>query len=44
MMYIIASPSLPSYFSDALDIRETDLTFSGSFEEVQKYLFLIMDY
>ena len=29
----IASPSIPSYFSDALDIRETDLTFSGSFED-----------
>ena len=29
----ITSPSLPSYFSDALDIRETDLTFSGSFED-----------
>ena len=29
----ISSPSLPSYFGDALDIRETDLTFSGSFEE-----------
>ena len=29
----IASPSLPSYFNDALDIRETDITFSGTFEE-----------
>ena len=29
----IASPSLPSYFNDALDIRETDIIFSGSFEE-----------
>ena len=29
----IASPSIPSYFDDALDIRETDITFSGSFEE-----------
>ena len=27
----IASPSIPSYFNDALDIRETDITFSGSF-------------
>ena len=29
----ITSPSLPSYFKDALDIRETSLTFSGRFEE-----------
>ena len=29
----ITSPSLPSYFGDALDIRETDIIFSGSFEE-----------
>ena len=29
----ITSPSLPSYFNDALDIRETDIIFSGSFEE-----------
>ena len=29
----ITSPSLPSYFKDALDIRETSLTFSGTFEE-----------
>ena len=29
----ISSPSLPSYFDDALDIRETDITFSGSFTE-----------
>ena len=29
----IASPSLPSYFDAALDIRESDITFSGSFDE-----------
>ena len=29
----IASPSIPSYFNDALDIRETDIKFSGSFTE-----------
>ncbi len=29
----ITSPSIPSYFRDALDIRETDLIFSGSFDE-----------
>ena len=29
----ITSPSLPSYFNDALDIRESDLLFSGSFDE-----------
>ena len=29
----IASPSIPSYFNDALDIRETDIKFSGSFVE-----------
>ena len=29
----ITSSSLPSYFKDALDIRETSLTFSGGFEE-----------
>ncbi len=29
----IASPSIPSYFNDALDIRETDIKFSGSFEK-----------
>jgi len=29
----IASPSIPSYFNDALDIRKTELIFSGSFEE-----------
>jgi len=29
----ITSSSLPSYFDDALDIRETDISFSGSFEE-----------
>ena len=29
----ITSPSLPSYFNDALDIRETDITFSGTFDE-----------
>ncbi len=29
----ITSPSLPSYFKDSLDIRETSLTFSGRFEE-----------
>jgi hypothetical protein len=29
----IAAPSIPSYFNDALDIRETDITFSGTFEE-----------
>ena len=29
----ITSPSFPSYFGDALDIRETNITFSGSFEE-----------
>ena len=28
----IASPSIPSYFNNALDIRETDITFSGSFD------------
>ncbi len=29
----IASPSIPNYFNDALDIRETDILFSGVFEE-----------
>ena len=28
----IASPSIPSYFNDALDIRDTDLLFSGTFD------------
>jgi hypothetical protein len=27
----IASPSIPNYFNDALDIRETNIKFSGSF-------------
>ena len=29
----ITSPSIPSYFSDALDIRNTSLVFSGNFTE-----------
>ena len=29
----IASPSLPDYFNEDLDIRETDLTFSGTFDD-----------
>ena len=29
----IASPSIPNYFNQALDIRETDLLFSGSFDD-----------
>ena len=28
----ITSPSIPNYFNDALDIRETDILFSGSFD------------
>ncbi len=29
----IASSSIPSYFNDALDIRETDISFSGAFSD-----------
>ncbi len=29
----ITSPSIPSYFNDSLDIRDTSLSFSGTFEE-----------
>ncbi len=28
----ITSPSIPNYFNDALDIRETDILFSGNFD------------
>ena len=30
---IIASPSIPNYFNQSLDIRDTDLVFSGVFSD-----------
>ena len=29
----ITSPSIPNYFNDALDIRDTDIFFSGTFDD-----------